>query len=121
MKIAIPLMEENEEESRISEHFGRAPYFAFVELKGDKTYTFEIEKNPFEEHSPGDIPRYLHDKSIDLIVVRSIGKEALNFFEKYNIKVIRGVDGNLKEIVQMAISNELKDQGYNEDSKCCHE
>ena len=43
MKIAIPLMEENEEESRISEHFGRAPYFAFVELKGSINYTFEIE------------------------------------------------------------------------------
>ena len=121
MKIAIPVIENNKEESRISEHFGRAPYFAFVELKDDKTHTFEIEENPFEDHSLGDIPRYLHDKNVDLIVVRNIGKKALNFFEEYNIKVIRGVEGNLKEIVQMAISNELKDQGYNEDSKCCHE
>lgn len=121
MKIAIPLMEENEEESRISEHFGRAPYFAFVELKENNTYTFEIEKNPFKEHSPGDIPIYLHDKNVDLIVVRSMGKKALIFFENYNINVIRGVEGNLKEIVQMAISNELKDQNYTTDSKCCHE
>ncbi len=26
MKIAIPVIENNKEESRISEHFGRAPY-----------------------------------------------------------------------------------------------
>ncbi|HOP24581.1 MAG TPA: NifB/NifX family molybdenum-iron cluster-binding protein [Defluviitoga sp.] len=121
MKIAIPLIENNKEESRISEHFGRAPYFAFVELKDNKTYSFEIEENPFQAHSPGDIPEYLHEKNVELIVVRNIGKKALDFFEEYNIKVIKGVDGNLKEIIQMALSNELKDQDYTEDSKCCHE
>jgi Uncharacterized conserved protein len=60
-------------------------------------------------------------KIVDLIVVRNIGKKALNFFEEYNIKVNKRCGGEFKEIIQMAKSNELKDQDYTEDSKCCHE
>jgi len=104
MKIAIPVIENNGEKSRISEHFGHSPYFAFVELKENKKFTFEIVENPLENHSPGEIPDYMLSKNVDLMVVRGIGDRAINAFDSLGIQVIRGADGTLKEIIEKYIS-----------------
>ena len=117
MKIAIPLIENIDENSRISEHFGHAPYFAFVDLNENKEYSYEIEKNPLENHSTGEIPQYMHEKGVELMVVRGIGMKAINVFENLNIQVIRGVDGTLKEIIEAISSNNLKDRDYTVKSK----
>lgn len=112
MKIAIPVIENNGEKSRISEHFGHSPYFAFVELKENKEFTFEIAENPLENHSPGEIPDYMSSKSVDLMVVRGIGGRAINAFDSLGIQVIRGADGTLKEIIEKIMMNMLEDQNY---------
>lgn len=111
MKIAIPVLEDKGENSIISEHFGHSPFFAFVNLNG-KSFTVEVEKNPLENHGPGDIPEYLKNKGVDLLIVRGIGQRALVFFDQLGIKVIRGANGTVNEIINKYLENELKDTEY---------
>jgi predicted Fe-Mo cluster-binding NifX family protein len=111
MKIAIPVLENKGENSPISEHFGHSPFFAFVNLKG-KNFTVEVEKNPLENHNPGEIPEYLKNKEIDLLIARGMGQKALVFFEQFGIKVIRGASGTVREIINKYLEKELKDTEY---------
>ncbi|SHE76324.1 Predicted Fe-Mo cluster-binding protein, NifX family [Marinitoga hydrogenitolerans DSM 16785] len=112
MKIAIPLIENLGEDSRISEHFGHAPYFGFINLKEDKNYDLNIIKNPLMEHSPGEVPAYLHENGVNLLIAKGIGGRAITFFEQLGIQVIRGANGKVKEIMEALKENMLKDREY---------
>jgi len=111
IKLAIPVLENKNTDSPISEHFGHAPFFAFIELDGDK-YQCVIEKNPFAEHSPGEIPGYMNDKNVNVMVVRGIGSRAVEFFNSYGITVYKGVLGSVSEIMNEYINKTLKDSDY---------
>ncbi|ANQ53666.1 dinitrogenase iron-molybdenum cofactor biosynthesis protein [Thermosipho affectus] len=112
MLIAIPVIENKGEDSIISEHFGHAPYFAFIKVNENKIEEIKIEKNPYEEHGPGMIPEYIHKNGAKVLIVRGIGARAISFFEQYGIKVIRGASGSIKEIVTSFISGHIKDMEY---------
>lgn len=112
MKIAIPVLENNGEQSNISEHFGHAPFFAFVELGENKEYSVQIEVNPLSSHGPGDIPRYVSEKGAKILIARGIGGRAIDFFNQFGIEVIRGASGNIEQIMQSLLQNQLKDFNY---------
>ena len=118
MKVAIPVLENNGLNSVISEHFGHAPYFAFVEIKNNNQnqdsnqYNLEIIKNPLENHGPGDIPNYLKRENVDVLIVRGIGGRAMQFFQQLGIQVYRGASGNVKTLIQAFLNKKIEDREY---------
>jgi predicted Fe-Mo cluster-binding NifX family protein len=107
-KLAMPLLDDNGKDSVISEHFGHAPYFGYITLK-DEGYDIDIQKNPLSEHAPGQIPGLMKENNVDVMVVRGIGSRAVEFFNQFDIEVYRGVSGNLKQIMEDYLSNNLED------------
>ena len=112
MKIAIPVMEDNERMSSISEHFGHAPYFAFIELNDSNEYAVDILANPMSDHAPGDVPGYLAKRNVQLLIARGIGGRAIQYFDQFGIQVIRGASGNIGQIMEQLINNRLSDTNY---------
>ncbi len=112
MKIAIPLIESRGKDSMISEHFGHAPYFGFIDLQEDGSYQLEIAKNPMEEHGPGDIPNYLHKNNVNLLIARGIGGRAVDFFQQLGIQVVRGAYGTVDELIKALKESNLQDRDY---------
>lgn len=109
MIIAIPVIENNGENSQISEHFGHSPFFAFYDTEKEK---LRIENNSLEEHGPGDVPNFLYSKGVNVIIVRGIGQRAISFFEQLGIKVIRGASGSVKDIINAFLENKIEDKEY---------
>lgn len=122
MKIAIPLLENQGEKSPISEHFGHAPFFGFIQLNDNEAKNAEISiiPNPLENHGPGDIPQYMKSQKVDLLIARGIGGKAIQFFSQLGIQVIRGASGNVKEIIESLIENKLVDIPYEVQDKHHH-
>ncbi len=112
MKIAIPLADNNGENSKISEHFGHAPYFAIVEVHDNEEIELEIIENPLLEHGPGELPEFLKSQQVEIIIVRGIGKRAISFFENFGVKVIRGAEGTVKNILYSFLHGKLEDKEY---------
>jgi len=120
MKLAIPVLDNNGKYSRISEHFGHAPFFAFVEVNGND-YDVSVEANPMaESHGPGQIPNYVNEKNVDVMVVRGIGGRAIQFFEQLGIEVYRGAAGSVSEIVEEYIKGNIEDKDYEVKDKHHH-
>ncbi|WP_101510584.1 NifB/NifX family molybdenum-iron cluster-binding protein [Thermotoga sp. KOL6] len=112
MKIAIPVIKDEGLNSVISEHFGRAPYYAFIEVEDGKIVSVEVEPNPFIEHGPGQIPGYMKGKGVDVLIARGIGHRAVEYLNEYGIRVLRGAHGTVKELVESYLRGELKDSEY---------
>ncbi|MDK2786736.1 MAG: hypothetical protein PWQ80_1415 [Thermotoga sp.] len=121
MIIAIPVSENKGKDSPISEHFGRAPYFAFVEVENGKVLDISVEENPLaQDHVAGAVPNFVKEKGAELVIVRGIGKRAFSIFETLGIKVIRGASGTVEELVNRYLAGQLRDLDYEVREKFHH-
>ncbi|MDD3840142.1 MAG: NifB/NifX family molybdenum-iron cluster-binding protein [Clostridia bacterium] len=82
----------------VSPHFGRCPSFTLVDIENGKTVKKTEVKNP--GHSPGYIPKFLHDKGVKVIICGSMGARARGLFEELDIETIMGVDGGVDQAIE---------------------
>ncbi|MFO8062811.1 MAG: NifB/NifX family molybdenum-iron cluster-binding protein [bacterium] len=120
MKISIPVAQNQGHESTISEHFGRTPYFAFIEIDDNGKHFIEVEENPLDSHKPGDMPTYLSQKNVDKLIVRGVGARAIAYFQQMGIEVIRGADGTVEEIIDAYKNKKLSSKEYTPSDKNHH-
>jgi len=100
MLIAIPTMNDKGLDSRISDHFGRAPFFTLVEVEGNTVKNVQVLRNHIVDHKPGDIPRYLMRRGVKTIVADGIGEKAIQHFERWGIRIIKNVTGTVREALK---------------------
>lgn len=99
-KIAVPT-----NKGKVAEHFGRCPEYTIFEVEGCNIQNSKTIDNP--GHEPGFLPRYLHDKNVDIVLAGGMGRRAYNLFEKNNIEVVTGAKGNVSDSVRAYLNNEL--------------
>ncbi|MCD6551029.1 NifB/NifX family molybdenum-iron cluster-binding protein [Thermotoga sp.] len=121
MIIAIPVSENKGKDSPISEHFGRAPYFAFVKVENNELMSVFVEENPLaQDHTTGAVPNFVKEKGAELVIVRGIGRKAISVFESLGIKVIRGASGTVEEVINQYLTGQLRDSDYEVREKFHH-
>lgn len=109
MKILIPALEKNGMESRASPHFGRAPYFALVDVdnKGKVTsLSFVAGEGPHEEREGKEEEARAHGVhgSIiglhpDVIIASMMGPRAVSDFTANGIKLVAGRGTTISDLV----------------------
>jgi len=92
IKIAIPIEDLLEENSVICPHFGRAPNFAIVELKENKTLSsISYVKNTAEHFGgQGNAMTVVSDLKPDVVVVKGMGPRGLQAFQSMSVSVMTG-------------------------------
>ena len=85
MKIAIPTAGD-----RLCMHFGHCEKFVIVDVnESEKKITGKEEAVP-PPHEPGVIPRWLHDRQVNMIIAGGMGMRAQQFFREFGIEVVVG-------------------------------
>ncbi len=101
MKICFTSDEQNGLESVLSYHFGHCPYYVIVNMEGNEVKSVESVPNAMAEgHNPGDLPSYMKDQGIDVIITGGMGPKAQQYFEDYGIKSVTGAYGKVKEVLE---------------------
>ncbi|RJS85986.1 dinitrogenase iron-molybdenum cofactor biosynthesis protein [Candidatus Bathyarchaeota archaeon] len=101
VKVAFAAEDDKGVESNISAHFGRCPYYVYVEVERGKIKSLEVKKNPFlNVHEPGALPRLMADEGVDVIVAGGMGPRAANLFRTFGIKTIIGVRGTVESALR---------------------
>jgi predicted Fe-Mo cluster-binding NifX family protein len=96
--------------SSISQHFGRAPCFVVVELN-DKNESIDVvvHQNPFAgARKPGGVPNFVKTLNADTLVIGGIGQKAAVIFSRLDIKIISGVSGNVRTVLDKIIRGEIE-------------
>ncbi|MGC9000929.1 NifB/NifX family molybdenum-iron cluster-binding protein [Caldisericum sp.] len=119
MRICFTADEANGLESVVSYHFGHCPYYVIVDIDGNVVKNVESIPNPMaEEHNAGDLPSYMKEQGIDVIVTGGMGPKAQEFFKNYGIEVFTGAYGKVKDVLEEYLHSKVK---YEEMEKECGE
>ncbi len=86
MKVAIA-----KEGAAVSEHFGHCEAYAVYSIENTSAVWVEEIANP--GHSPGFLPVYLAERSIDAVIAGGMGPRAVDLFRQNGIEVVLGVQG----------------------------
>lgn len=109
-KICIPLEENEELESEISDHFGRANNFILLETKQGDINDFEIIENSYqdkEKRAGLAASKMLIKKKIDVLITKEIGPISLHTLRDNIVDVYQTDQKNIKEIVSSFSDKEL--------------
>jgi len=99
MKIMVPLDDNQGLKSRVCSHFGRAPYFAIINIEDGKV-SLEIIENPRGKGiRAGELALKL---GVNGVVVKDIGFRALEMLRSAGIEVYACNVNTLKEVIEEA-------------------
>jgi predicted Fe-Mo cluster-binding NifX family protein len=110
-RIIIPVIDESGLNAKLSEHFGRAPYFLTLDL--DETgniSSLETIANTSEHFGGVGLPpdRILQLKP-NALITYGMGPRALNRFQNARVAVLRANTNNVKDIVKAYKKDELQE------------
>ena len=110
MKIAFSSEENKGLESQMSPHFGRCPYYVFVELDGENNIKSVVtEENPFfQSHQPGAVPNYIAGKNVNVMIAGGMGPRAMEFFTQLGVETVTGATGIVKDVLSQYLEGTLK-------------
>lgn len=98
MRFAISTEDDQGLESKVSQHFGRCPYFVIVDFEDDAVKEVKVVGNPyFVEHGPGQIPEFIASLGAKVMISGGMGRRANAYFDSYGIKTATGASGTVPE------------------------
>ena len=90
----------------------------FAQFSSFKVFKIEDKKvieediiDSIQNHKPGDLPNLLKEHDIDVIIADGIGKKAIEIFNQFNINVIFGIQGSIKEALDNFMNGKLESKG----------
>jgi predicted Fe-Mo cluster-binding NifX family protein len=108
MKIAISAESGQGLDSQVAQHFGHAPFFIVANIEnGAVTATLDIA-NPFAEaHQPGQIPDFIKQQGVDVMLSGAMGGRAIEFFREAGIRTATGASGTVRASLDSYLAGTL--------------
>ncbi len=93
----------------IAQHFGRCPFYTFVDIEDGEIKDWLVVPNPAaEEHSPGQIPKFIAEQGAHIIVAGGMGPRAQEWFLELGVKPFVRVSGRIKDVIPLILKGELE-------------
>ncbi len=93
-------------EGRLCNHFGHCDQFALITTQDGKIEGKSLQTPP--PHEPGVLPKWLHEKGVNIVIAGGMGGRAIGLFGENNIKVVTGAPQDAPEtLVAQYLSNSL--------------
>ncbi len=110
-RLVIPVEDNNGLKSRVAQHFGRAPYFAVIDLDDKGTVSHvDFQANKGEHHGGSGHP---HENILalkpDVIVAFGMGPGGIQSFRKAQIRVLKAEQNVAEEVVNAFKQGTLKE------------
>lgn len=116
MKIALPSCGD-----QIDNHFGHCEYFTVYTVNEKEIVSQEIVPSAVGCGCKSNIASVLAEKNVTLMLAGNMGDGAVNVLKNAGIKVVRGCEGNLKDVVLAWLSGSLEDSGDScQEHECEH-
>ena len=107
MKICITAEGDNLD-APVDARFGRCNYFIIVDAE---TLEFEAVKNVYQDAGGGvgiQTAKLMSDKGVELVLSGNIGPNAFETLKAAGIKVVNGISGTVKDVIEQYKKGEIK-------------
>jgi len=100
-RIVIPAEDGNGLDARLSEHFGRAPYFIIVELEDGNISNVQAVPNESEHFGGfGRPPDRILQLRPNAVITYGMGPRALSIFQEAGIAVLKANADTVKDVIE---------------------
>ncbi|MCD6118498.1 NifB/NifX family molybdenum-iron cluster-binding protein [bacterium] len=106
IRVAVPATESCGMSAKSSEHFGRCPYFAVVEVTDGKPAEVLMIENPPHQDCFGPV-NLLASQDVNAIIVQGIGMRPLLGFRSVGIEVYTGSGETVGDLMSEYTSGKL--------------
>jgi predicted Fe-Mo cluster-binding NifX family protein len=111
-RIMIPIEDETGLSAQIAHHFGRAPYFAIVEVD-DSQKTPKVTIEPNKSEHMGGAAGHSHESFLalkpDFVIAYTMGPGALNTFLKAGVTVLAATEPTVGANIELFRKGQLKE------------
>ncbi len=108
MRIAFASINEGID-GQLSPHFGRCPYYVFVDVDGEEVQRVETLPNPFyENHQPGAIPQFIAQQRADVVIAGGMGPRAISWFQQLGVTPVTTAPRSIREILDDYLRGRLE-------------
>ncbi len=108
--VAVPVDTKNDINSLISDHFGRAKYFAICSLSNNHLDSVKIYSNPFfgkKVRAGLAVAKFVLSKKVDVVITKEIGEISFNTLKSNLVEVYLTESNYVKEAINSLIEGEL--------------
>ena len=111
VRIVVPVSEEKGIDSQLSQHFGRAPFYAIIDLDDDGNVIGQGTISNTSEHfgGVGLPPDRILQLQTKALVTYGLGSKALKMFQDAGVAVLRTEASTVREVVTAYMNNELQE------------
>ena len=107
MKIAVPARD-----GKIDDHYGHCDHFTVFTVTEDKKIADEkIVESPQGCGCKSNIAQQLSEEGVTVMLSGAMGQSAVDKLQEAGIQVVRGCDGDIKEVLRLWLDGEIKDSG----------
>ena len=105
--IGIPIQNDDGLNSKISSHFGKAPFYLLFNISSKTANVIKNTSNHYggKEHPPV----LLKNAGVQILLAGGMGGNARKIFEKNNIKVYYGAINTAKETLELYEAGKLSE------------
>jgi len=109
LKIIIPIERFEGEDSPISNHFGRAPEFAFIEIsEGGSLRNISLVENVGEHFGGhGSVEKIVLGLRPNILIVKGMGPRAMQIFQDMGVSVYTGDCSTVGEAIEAYFAGRL--------------
>ncbi|MGC9467564.1 MAG: NifB/NifX family molybdenum-iron cluster-binding protein [Anaerolineae bacterium] len=110
MRIAVSSEDNRGLEAQVAQHFGRCPYFTFVDVEDGAIQEVRVLDNPhYHDHRPGAVPDFVKAYDATMIIAGGMGRRAVALFQQAGIEAYTGADSTVRRSLESAMGGELED------------
>jgi len=117
-RIVIPVLDESGLDAQLSEHFGRAPYFAVVEIGENGQVANQKTVSNTGEHFGGSGQRadFILGLKPNAIITYGMGPRGIDAYQSARVAVLRANANSVRQVIEAYSRNELEEL-----TEGCHE
>ena len=118
VRIVIPVINEAGLDAQLSEHFGRTPYFAVVELDEKNQVVNQKTVPNVGEHFGGSGRRadFILELRPNVIITYGMGPRGISIYQDARVAVLRANSNTVRQVIAAYVKNELEEL-----TEGCHE
>jgi predicted Fe-Mo cluster-binding NifX family protein len=111
MRIVVPVYDERGIDARLSEHFGRAPYYAIIDLNDEGQVVDQETIANTSEHfgGVGHPPDRILQLQPKALITYGMGPRALRIFQNANVAVLRTNTNTVRDVIRAYNNDELEE------------
>jgi len=110
-RIVIPAASQEGLNAHLAEHFGRAPYFAVVDLKdnGEVANVKTVSNVPHSTGRMGQPHEVVLGLQPNVIIAYGMGRRGIGSFQSFGIAVLRANANTVNEVITAYKENKLQE------------